>query len=204
MTLTLADIEALGLEDFAIDWHCVTGWSARLVRFRGVPFQKILLMFSPKSDWVCLYQVSADGYTAPVTRADLESSFLSSSIPAFLAIYDGDGEILSFEHGGPRLIMPALYGWKSAKYLTALHFLPSWRDGFWESLGCHDRGRWAYEERFNKRAQGVWNVLAWLSDRYRAWGSVRLWVVVMQQSGALVGRFARLFGAFRTQKSQPL
>jgi Oxidoreductase molybdopterin binding domain len=32
--------------------------------------------------------------------------------------------ILPIEHGGIRLIIPHLYGWKSAKYLTELHFLP--------------------------------------------------------------------------------
>jgi Oxidoreductase molybdopterin binding domain len=35
-----------------------------------------------------------------------------------------NNDILPIEHGGIRLIIPHLYGWKSAKYLTELHFLP--------------------------------------------------------------------------------
>ena len=51
-------------DDFpAVDWHCVTGWSHRGLRFRGVWLHKVLEYVQPRQDWDCLYQTSADGYT---------------------------------------------------------------------------------------------------------------------------------------------
>ena len=46
---------------------------------------------------------------------------------AFLAVTDGDGVMLSEEHGGPRIVFPALFGWKSAKFLAEVEFLPELR-----------------------------------------------------------------------------
>ena len=59
-----------------------------------------------------MYQTSADGYTVGVDARDCEG--------AFLAVTDADGAMLSRDHGGPRLVFPALYGWKSAKYLSRI------------------------------------------------------------------------------------
>jgi hypothetical protein len=46
-----------------------------------------------------------------------------------------------------------------ARYLTELHFLPEYKKGFWEKMGCHDRGRVALDERWNPRAHSIWTVL---------------------------------------------
>ena len=44
-------------------------------------------------------------------------------------------------HGGPaRLLVPHLYLWKSAKWVTGLDLMPDDRQGFWERAGYHDRG----------------------------------------------------------------
>merc|ERR1739848_270953 len=97
----------------------------------------------------------------------------------FLALGDADGRILPREHGGVRLMFPQLYGWKSAKYLTRIEFCVTQRRGFWERLGCHRRGRWEFEERWADGAVGVWNVLAWLTNRWQLFGE-NAWVRVMQ------------------------
>ncbi len=99
---------------------------------------------------------------------------------AFFAVEDGDGAVLSKDHGGPRLVFPTVYGWKSAKYLTRVRLLRRYEDGFWERLGCHRRGRWALEERWaSGSASRIWNVLAWITDQYAVFGGERVWVWVM-------------------------
>ena len=59
------------------------------------------------------------------------------------------GQPLPIEHGGPmRLIVPALYAWKSAKFLQKLVFVAEDQPGFWEERGYHDRGDPWQEERY--------------------------------------------------------
>jgi DMSO/TMAO reductase YedYZ molybdopterin-dependent catalytic subunit len=60
---------------------------------------------------IVVSQVSGDGYTTVIKREDLAES------EAFFAIfYQSPDQIIPHEHGGPRLIAPHLFGWKSAKY----------------------------------------------------------------------------------------
>lgn len=70
---------------------------------------------------ICMCYASAVSQQRPHgDREDMESS------DAFICTGwgGGGGGILPPEHGGIRLILPTLFGWKSAKYLTELHFLP--------------------------------------------------------------------------------
>jgi DMSO/TMAO reductase YedYZ molybdopterin-dependent catalytic subunit len=60
-----------------------------------------------------------------------------------------DGLPLPAEHGGPvRLVVPRLYFWKSAKWVTGFELLAEDRPGFWEGYGYHMRGDPWQEERF--------------------------------------------------------
>ena len=60
-----------------------------------------------------------------------------------------DGQPLSSEHGGPaRLVVPRLYAWKSAKWVTEMEFLEKDRAGFWERNGYHMHGDPSREERY--------------------------------------------------------
>ena len=192
------------------DWHCVTGWSCLGVPFRGVPLSVVLEVLSEKvknttttttedtfssstllrDDWRSLYQISADGYTAPVHRDDLDG--------AFLAVTDGEGVVLSEQHGGPRFVFPKVYGWKSAKFLTRVSLSREHQPGFWEKLGCHPRGRWELNERWAPgTSTAVWNVLAWITDQYRVFGGVRVWEFVMVRGGRMLGAIAEVAASFR-------
>ena len=184
------------------DWHCVTGWSARGLSFRGVPLSTITALLSPRADWRCLFQRSADGYAVGV--------HVDECANAFLAVTDGDGEVLSEEHGGPRLVFPDCYGWKSAKFLSSIEFTADASDaarGFWEKLGCHPRGRWAREERWAPGASnGVWTVLAWITGLYRKLFGERVWELVMVHGGRALGAGAavaeRVAGVFRGSRAR--
>ena len=60
-----------------------------------------------------------------------------------------NGEKLYEEQGAPvRLVVPTLYGWKSAKWLSAIELTAEYRNGFWEERGYHERGDFLEEERF--------------------------------------------------------
>ena len=61
-----------------------------------------------------------------------------------------DGLPLSADHGFPvRLIVPHLYGWKSAKWLRGMEFLDRDQAGFWEKNGYHMHGDPWKEQRFS-------------------------------------------------------
>jgi DMSO/TMAO reductase YedYZ molybdopterin-dependent catalytic subunit len=82
------------------------------------------------------------GWTTNLPLAD----FLAED--ALVAITH-DEEPLTAEHGGPaRLIVPRLYAWKSAKWVTGVELLAQDRAGFWEANGYHMRGDPWKQERF--------------------------------------------------------
>jgi DMSO/TMAO reductase YedYZ molybdopterin-dependent catalytic subunit len=194
------------LSDATYLYRYITGWSCLGVRFRGVPWATVLSLLSEKTktsgvaslikqkdQWSCLFQWSADGYTAGVHRDDLDG--------AFLAVTDGDGAMLSEEHGGPRLVFPKCFGWKSAKFLSKVELLADDKSGFWEKLGCHARGRWALEERWAPGTSArVWNVLAWITSQYRVFGGEWVWEFVMVRGGRALGGIA---GAVEAVKRWP-
>ena len=83
------------------------------------------------------------GYTANVPLADL--------VEDGIVAYELDGAPLPPEHGYPaRVVLPALYFWKSAKWLRALEVLVDDRPGYWERNGYHMRGDPFGEQRFGR------------------------------------------------------
>ena len=64
-------------------------------------------------------------------------------------VWEYDGRPLTAEHGGPvRLLVPHLYFWKSAKWISRLELTAEDRPGFWERNGYHDRGDPWLEQRY--------------------------------------------------------
>jgi DMSO/TMAO reductase YedYZ molybdopterin-dependent catalytic subunit len=52
-------------------------------------------------------------------------------------------------HGGPaRLLVPHLYFWKSAKWVSGLQLMDHDEPGFWERNGYHDHGDPWLEQRY--------------------------------------------------------
>ena len=61
-----------------------------------------------------------------------------------------EGEPLRAEHGGPaRLLVPHLYLWKSAKWVTRIELLEHDVPGFWEAAGYHNHGDPFLEQRYH-------------------------------------------------------
>lgn len=126
------------------DFHCVTRWSRLGNLWAGVSTRELVARaggVKPDASFV-----SVQGYDRGWTTNLPVDDFLAED--ALIAVLH-DGEELSLDHGGPaRLIVPRLYAWKSAKWITGVEFLDRDRPGFWERNGYHNHGDPWTEERF--------------------------------------------------------
>lgn len=125
------------------DIHCVTKWTKLDTRWRGVIIDDLLAaagLEAPPTAFTLAH--SFDGYTTNVPAADL----LGGRAMVALAY---DGKPIPPDHGGPaRLLVPHLYFWKSAKWLSGLQFTERDEAGFWELRGYHMYGDPWREQRY--------------------------------------------------------
>jgi DMSO/TMAO reductase YedYZ molybdopterin-dependent catalytic subunit len=126
------------------DFHCVTRWSRLGNVWEGVSALDLLARaggVKPGAKYVL-----AHGYDFGwSTNLPLHDFLADDALVAILH----DGEPISVEHGGPaRLIVPQLYAWKSAKWLSRIEVLDEDRAGFWERNGYHMHGDPWKEERY--------------------------------------------------------
>ena len=125
-----------------VDFHCVTQWTRLNVAWEGVPASTVLDLASPKPEATHVMLHCADEYT---TNVDLEAL----RAPDVLFAHRQNGEPLQRNHGYPvRLVVPARYGWKSAKWVDRVELMAGDSPGFWEVRGYHMRGDPWREERF--------------------------------------------------------
>ncbi len=125
------------------DIHCVTGWSKLDNLWEGVASEQIkgLVNVLPEAKFVMVH--SAGGFT---TNLSLDDFFQ----PDVLFALKHNGEPLTEAHGYPlRLVVPRLYFWKSAKWVTGVEFMAEDKRGFWESSGYHNHGDPWKEERYS-------------------------------------------------------
>ncbi len=125
------------------DIHCVTRWSKLDNLWQGVSTSTIreLVDIDPKAGYAIIH--ASQGFT---TNLSLDDFFQ----PDVLFAIEHDDEIITPEHGYPlRLIVPRLYLWKSAKWVTGVEFTAEDRLGFWETHGYHRRGDPWKEERYS-------------------------------------------------------
>ncbi|MEW5784098.1 MAG: sulfite oxidase-like oxidoreductase [Bacillota bacterium] len=126
------------------DIHCVTSWSRLNNLWEGVAADRVreLAGILPEARHVIVH--AAGGFT---TNLAMEDFFQ----PDVLFALKHDGKTISPEYGFPvRLVVPRLYFWKSAKWVTGLEFLSQDRPGFWESAGYHNHGDPWKEERYGR------------------------------------------------------
>lgn len=141
-TFTMRDLLALEQHDATVDVHCVTGWSVMGAQVRGVSIQTIAEAVGVSSRARHLIFECAAGYTANVPLSALQGR-------DNLLAYRLDGAPLARENGAPlRAIVPDLYFWKSAKWITGLRFVERDQPGYWETRGYHNRADPWLEERY--------------------------------------------------------
>ena len=142
MKWTWAEFNALPQTSISRDIHCVTKWTKFDTAWEGVTIDDVLAAadLSPPTPFVLAH--SYDDYSTNVPVADLVGS------KAMIALRYG-GEPLDSDHGGPaRLLVPHLYFWKSAKWISGLQFTERDEAGFWELRGYHMHGDPWREQRF--------------------------------------------------------
>ncbi|HWA85455.1 MAG TPA: sulfite oxidase-like oxidoreductase [Opitutus sp.] len=140
--LTWADFNALPQVEDVSDFHCVTTWSKYDCRWGGVAFTTLYELVQPKPEAQFVYFTSYDGYSTNVPLAQcLDDDVL-------IAIKFA-GAPLAREHGGPaRVIIPKLYAWKGAKFVSGITFLAADKLGFWEVRGYSNTADPWKEERY--------------------------------------------------------
>jgi DMSO/TMAO reductase YedYZ molybdopterin-dependent catalytic subunit len=146
-TLSYAELKALPAATVTADFHCVTGWTTLDNVWEGVAFRTLAERARPRPEAAWVIAHCENGYTSDLSlRALMEDDVLLA--------WGHGGEPLTPEHGFPlRLVVPARYGWKSAKWLRRLEFTSENRRGYWEERGYHVHAdpwpeeRYSYQER---------------------------------------------------------
>ncbi|MEP6833721.1 MAG: sulfite oxidase-like oxidoreductase [Gemmatimonas sp.] len=139
---TWEEFNALPRTSITTDIHCVTTWTKLDTQWEGVLIDDIFKAadFVPTTPFVLVHSV--DGYSTNVPVADLIDG------KAMVAL-QYDGQPLEPDHGGPaRLLVPHLYFWKSAKWVSGLQFIEKDTAGFWELRGYHMYGDPWRQQRF--------------------------------------------------------
>jgi DMSO/TMAO reductase YedYZ molybdopterin-dependent catalytic subunit len=141
-TWTWDELHELPQSEYRGDIHCVTTWSKLGTSFGGISVDLLLDSAKPRAEATHVLATSTTGYT---TNLPLEHV---TGGKAWVA-WSHEGHPLPREHGGPvRLLVPHLYFWKSAKWITRLTLLDHDQQGFWERNGYHDLGDPWQEQRY--------------------------------------------------------
>ncbi|HMJ15373.1 MAG TPA: molybdopterin-dependent oxidoreductase [Polyangiaceae bacterium] len=141
-TLSFRDLLALPQTERRLDVHCVTGWSVLGARFGGVTLKDLAARAKPKPNARYVVLEAAHGYTANL-------SLREALKPNVLVAHRLDGAPLPRAHGAPvRAVVPDLYFWKSAKWLTGVRFTTRDEPGYWETRGYSNHADPWQEERY--------------------------------------------------------
>jgi DMSO/TMAO reductase YedYZ molybdopterin-dependent catalytic subunit len=140
LSWTWEQFRALDDEPVAVDIHCVTKWSKLDTTWVGVSLDTLLAGVETAAEFVLAH--SYGGYTTNLPLADVIDG-------KAWVVHTYDGEPLDPEHGGPaRLLVPHLYFWKSAKWVTGIELRNDEQPGFWEGYGYHIYGDPWREQRY--------------------------------------------------------
>jgi DMSO/TMAO reductase YedYZ molybdopterin-dependent catalytic subunit len=128
---TLEELKKLTRETQVSRMKCVESWSSK-AKWGGFRARAFFDAAKPKKEAKYLSVQCADGYYESYLLDDLLT-------PRILFVYEMDGKPLPDDHGGPfRLIVPAKYGYKSAKSIVTMDFVDRKRVGYWVENGYSD------------------------------------------------------------------
>ncbi len=142
LTLDFQGLLGLPQVQQSLDVHCVTGWSVLGAGWEGVRVASLAAAAGIRPTARYAIFEGANGYTAnvPLRIAMAPESMIAHKL---------DGQPLAQPHGAPaRAVIPALYFWKSAKWITGVRFTRVDEPGYWETRGYHNHGDPWREERY--------------------------------------------------------
>ncbi|RIE16854.1 sulfite oxidase-like oxidoreductase [Candidatus Cryosericum septentrionale] len=142
--MTWQQLMAVKHMTLAADFHCVTGWSMLGSEWGGALVRDVLeaahVELSTSARFVMAHCITEFTANLPLEALLADDTML---------VWEWNGLPLTSEHGGPiRLLVPSLYAWKDAKWVSGFEFLTEDRPGFWESRGYHMHGDPWKEERY--------------------------------------------------------
>jgi hypothetical protein len=130
LSLRFADLIALARQDQITDFHCVGGWSVEDVPWNGVSLSSMLDLAGadPSATHLSFYSVGGEySESLPISVAREPHTLLG---------YGVGGSTLPLAHGFPlRLVVPRLFGYKNAKYLSRIEVTDHAITGYWEQYG---------------------------------------------------------------------
>jgi DMSO/TMAO reductase YedYZ molybdopterin-dependent catalytic subunit len=142
LDLDFAALLAMPQTELECDVHCVTGWSMLGSRWTGVGVAQLAKAAGVKPSARHVIFEAANGYTANVRLAE-------ATAPNVIVAHELGGRSIPLPHGPPvRAVVPDLYFWKSAKWLTGVRFVAADRPGYWETRGYHNHADPWLEERY--------------------------------------------------------
>lgn len=147
--LTFSEFSSLPLSKVFSDIHCVTTWSKLNNLWEGISTSVIkeLVNILPQAKYVMVHASGNFSTNLPV------EDFFKNDV---LFATKHNGIPLNKSHGGPlRLVVPRLYFWKSAKWVTGVEFMEEDKPGFWESTGYHMHGDPWEEERYSWQSKYI-------------------------------------------------
>lgn len=124
------------------DVHCVTGWSLIDGLWKGVQIALLAEKAQVKPEARHVIFEAAHGYTAnvPMKEATADTAMVT---------YRLNGKPFALQHGAPvRGLVPDLYFWKSAKWITGVRFVSDDEPGYWETRGYNNHADPWKEERY--------------------------------------------------------
>jgi DMSO/TMAO reductase YedYZ molybdopterin-dependent catalytic subunit len=129
-TLSFADLLQLERQDQVTDFHCVEGWSVHDVPWNGVHISTLLDLVEPQAGATHLtFYSSGDVYTESLPLEVARE-------PRTMLAYGVACNTLPLSHGFPlRVVVPRMFGYKSAKYVDRIEVTNEPIDGYWVKHG---------------------------------------------------------------------
>jgi DMSO/TMAO reductase YedYZ molybdopterin-dependent catalytic subunit len=141
-TIDFAGLLAMPQVEQECDVHCVTKWSVLGAHFTGVRVADLAERAKVRPNAHHVIFEAAYGYTSNVPLRE-------ALAPNVLVAHRLEGTPLARAHGAPvRALVPDLYFWKSAKWLTGIRFTSQDQPGYWETRGYHNHADPWKEERY--------------------------------------------------------
>ncbi len=127
---TLNDLLAMRAVEETRYYQCVTGWVVPRPRWHGTRLWDLITASKPRPSATALHFTCFDGaYTESLTLDQARQ-------PDVLLAYGLDGKPLSVDQGFPiRLVVPGMYGYKFAKWVSQVTVTDRVMPGYWEQNG---------------------------------------------------------------------
>ncbi len=154
VSLSLAELRALGTQRQITKHQCIQGWSA-VAEWGGVPLVRLLELVQPSAEakHIVFYAFDDKG----LTEGDGRFGYFYGTIPLSLAAdpqtllaLEMNGSALPVEHGAPiRIRIETQLGFKMVKWIKAIEFVADTAD-----IG-QGQGGWREDQQYYANAAGI-------------------------------------------------